>query len=410
MLAKLGYNTTDIGIYELFFFIANVLSFFWTMGLKNGLISYYPALEEAKKSKFFFNLLILLLTFGLIAGLGLYLLEIPIAKILNNGSVNNRHEIQYLGLIILYLIFSGPGNFTEYYYLLKGKNKAIVKYGVVIFAIQLLLIIPAVVFKSEIIHLLQLMVVWAAIKLIWNLYIIFRNEKIALDFGLQRLFLIFSIPLILHMLLGNGMEFVDGFIVNYYFDESIFAKFRFGARELPLVSLLAGALSTAMIPEAVKDLPATLAKIKISTSRLMNSLFPLTIVLILISPFLFPLVYNQEFALSARIFNIYLLVISSRLLMPQVIIFAKHENRFLLFAAAIEFIINISLSLILLEFMGITGIVWATVVAYLVNKLMLYARIRSKYQVLLKDFLETRRYFFWLFIMVISYYISTLYS
>lgn len=404
ILVKSGYSKNEIGIYELFFFLSNVLSFFWMMGLKNALMSYYPSMEAEDQPKLLFNLGLVFFGLALIAGGLLFFFEDYIAYL-----IDKSQHIEYLGYIILYMVLTAPGSLVEFYYLLKEKNNEIIRYGIVIFSLQLLLVIVGVWNGFEIKDLLLLMVFWAGMKFVWFLVQMIQNGNYSLDFNIQRLFLFFSAPLILHMLLGNGMEYVDGFMVNYFYDEGIFAQFRYGARELPLVTILVGALTTAMIPLAVNDMDTSLATVKKKLSKLMYLLFPISIILILLSPILFPIVYSSEYKISAQIFNIYLLVISSRLLMPQVILFAQHNNIMLMISAFIELIANISLSIFLLKKIGITGIAWGTVGAYLINKLILIAYAYWRHKKHIKEYLNIKLYFSWLLLLVISYYISTLY-
>ena len=177
-LTKSGYETSEIGVYELFFFLANVLGFFWNMGLKNALVSYYPKLDKVSKDRLFFNLLHLLILFGFLAAGILFFGEPYIAYLLNPESSISGGEIGNLDLIILYIVLSGPGNFTEYYYLLKERNKAIIQYGTIIFLFQLTLIGFGVAMGFSIRSLLWLVVAWATVKFIWILFLIIKNEKL----------------------------------------------------------------------------------------------------------------------------------------------------------------------------------------------------------------------------------------
>jgi len=406
VLVKAGYSTSEIGLYELFFFLSNFISFFWVMGLNNGLISYFPSLTEENSRTLLFNLGILLIILAVIASLSLIFFRGPIAHLAGIG----EGTLPLLGWIIAYLILSAPGNFTEYYLLLINKPRQIIGYGTALFSLQLMLIILGVLMDFQVKGLVQLMVLWAALKFIYFCIIVMKQGSFHINFKMQWLFLSFSFPLILHMLLGNGMEYVDGFLVNYFFDTSAFAQFRYGARELPLVTVLVGAVSTALIPIAVNDMNTAMRDVKRRMTHLSNILFPVSIVLMLASPFLFTFFYNENYQLSAQIFNIYLLVISSRLLMPQVVIFAKHENRVLVFSALLELIVNVGLSLWFLKWFGILGIAWATVIAYLVNKVILAVYSWQKYNIDLHKYLNMRQYTMWLSLLVISYFISTLYN
>ena len=204
------------------------------------------------------------------------------------------------------------------------------------------------------------------------------------------------LPLSLHMLLGGGMEYIDGFIVTSHFrEENAFAIFRYGARELPIVTILSSALIATLIPLSIENQAFAIQKIKREVNKLSHWLYPLTFILIFISPYLFPLVYNADFAESARIFNIYLLLISSRLLLPQVIIYSKQHNFILVGSAAIEILINLGLSLLLVKEYGLEGIAFATVIAYLVNKLILITYNYFQFGIEPSSYLDIKNYLFY---------------
>jgi O-antigen/teichoic acid export membrane protein len=207
----------------------------------------------------------------------------------------------------------------------------------------------------------------------------------------------FGGPLILATFLSGSAQFVDGFIVTSYFDEGTFAVFRYGARELPLAMLLANALSTAMLPDfAIENqLRLNLQKLKQSVTRLSHFLFPLTAVLLLITHPVFPIIFNPKFAESATIFNIYLLIIISRLLLPQTLLNGLQISKPIMTAALLELIVNVSLSLILVQFFGISGIAYATFIAYLFEKIYLSIEVKRKMNVSLNEYIPLKIYTFY---------------
>ena len=87
----------------------------------------------------------------------------------------------------------------------------------------------------------------------------------------------------------------------------------------------------------------------------MNLFFPLTIMLLLTSPFIYIYGFSPSFFFSAQIFNIYLLLIISRVLFPQTILTGMGKNKYLLVSAIIEIVINVSLSIYLAGRMGLPG-------------------------------------------------------
>ena len=54
-------------------------------------------------------------------------------------------------------------------------------------------------------------------------------------------------PLIISALLGSSAQYIDGILVLNRFDDATFAIFKYGAKEFPMVILLANAFSNSMI-------------------------------------------------------------------------------------------------------------------------------------------------------------------
>ncbi len=103
----------------------------------------------------------------------------------------------------------------------------------------------------------------------------------------------------------------------------------------------------------------------------MHYLFPFTILLMLTSKWLYPIVFNAGFLKSANVFNIYLLLIVSRMVFPQTLLIGMRRTGILLFASATEILIAVILGLILIRPFGINGVAYASVIAFFCEKLIL---------------------------------------
>lgn len=402
LLVKSGLPVEEIAIYEAFIFLGNFMTFFWLMGTKNAMLSFYPNLSEEKKKSFFFNLILLVTFLSSIVAILFFFLQ---DWILTN--LTHFESFDYRFILSAYIIALSIGSIVEYFYLIKKKSIQIVKYGALVFLVQFLVVLVPVYLSYDLIYVFKGLLILAILKSFWMFFLMMKESEFRFDFSLQTSFFWFSIPLMLHMFLGSGMEYIDGFLVTSQFDdEGLFAKFRYGARELPLATILVGALTSAMIPEAVENMDETLKKVRARTSKLSHFLFPVSIILILISPILFPLVYSAEFKLSARIFNIYLLVLSSRILLPQIIIFGKQHNFILVWSALIELAVNIVLSIVFIKYFGILGIAYATVIAYLINKLIMIAYNYKTFNISPKTYLHFPTYIGYMLLLFICYVIS----
>ena len=398
LLAKVFHlSTGEIALYEMLLFLGSFFSFFWTSAGIKSLLSLYPKVGLAS-AELIFNLALLLLLLGIITGSILYFGQNWIVR-----HFTSFQRVDHIGLISLILIASSPAALTEYVYLLEKKESLLITYGLVTYGLQLSILLTALYFQTGVEGIFKGLLLWSIIRLCWFLILLSRTflqskqkkKRLRISLKFQKMLLWLIFPLSLHMLVGGGMEYIDGFIVSGYFDEEgVFAVFRYGAREFPLVLILTSALTATLIPAAVLDQEGTAQNLKAETDRLSLMLYPASMVLMLLSSWLFPLVYNENFAASAPVFNIYLLVISSRILLPQVFIYARQDNYVLVISALAEVALNLVLSLYLVRDYGLEGIAFATVIAYMINKLILIAYTQFQLGVPVTAYVNVRRYLF----------------
>lgn len=370
MLAKSGIPTGDISLYETWLFLGNLVTFFWLGGGQNALISLFPKLEDPREQR-----ALLFQSFVLFNALGLFA-----AGLLALGGdwigprFAHADRIPYLLWLVLFLVANAPSTLIHLFYLLQNRPPEILRYGIVSFGLQLIAVAVPLFAGAGLEGIFTSLVVWAGVKWIWLLVLTIRFGKRQWNGALMKQLIWLMLPLTLHILVGNSVEYTDGLIVaNYFSDERQFALFRFGARELPLTTLLVGGIVTGLIPLVVRDFGAGLTELKHRTARLAHFLFPLSACLMFLSAPVFPMVYNSEFSVSARVFNIYLLILCSRILLPQVLVIGRQHNFMLVISAILETGINVALSLWWVRSWGLQGIAMASVVAFLVNKLNLIA-------------------------------------
>ncbi len=387
IFTKTAITQTEIGEYETFIFIAGAVSFFWLNGLQKALLPLTASNKEIKSH--LFSAFVILQFFSIVAAVFLYLLQPLFSNFLLNGK-----NVPEIWLLLAFIVFGVPANLVEYVYIIKKQNRAIVIYSIVSFSLQLLLVTLPVILGYGISMALKGLALSSGLRYFWLLIILISKNEINFSQSFVKEHLKLGGPLILATFLSGSAQFVDGFIVTSYFDEGTFAIFRYGARELPLAMLLANALSTAMLPDFAKkdQLNLNLQKLKHSVTRLSHFLFPVTAILLLTTHPFFPIIFNPKFAESATIFNIYLLIIISRLLLPQTLLNGLQITKPIMTAALLELIVNVSLSLILVRFFGINGIAYATFVAYLLEKIYLSIEVKRKLNVSLSEYLPIKIY------------------
>ena len=111
----------------------------------------------------------------------------------------------------------------------------------------------------------------------------------------------------------------------------------------------------------------------------------------LVSHWAFPVVFNASFAESSTIFNIYLLLIVSRLLFPQTILIGLQKNRLILGVSFLEIVVNVTLSLWFVQFWGIAGVAFGTVCAYIFEKVVLMVLVRKTCGFRISEYLNVKQ-------------------
>jgi len=134
-----------------------------------------------------------------------------------------------------------------------------------------------------------------------------------------------------------------------------------------------------MIPEINKNRTAAFFQLKQKSLKLIHLIFPISILLMLTSEWWFPKILNADFTESVEIFNVFLLIVISRLVFPQTILLALKETKVILSISLMELFLNILLSVILVQQYGLVGIAIGTVIAYWFEKIAIAAYLQFKH-------------------------------
>ncbi len=369
LLTKSSLTQNDIGHYETFILMSGTLSFFWVNGLMNAFLSIYNKTEN--KNAAITQTAIALLLFSSIIIIILLIFRNSILSLFqfyDNGNI--------FTLFLLYFLFNNVSFIVDYILLAKGNTKYLVILGIYHIVFQTALIsAPAFIYESYDM-VVKGLIIFIAIKFILTIILILRNISFQIDKVLFRLYIVTATPLIIAFFLGGISIYVDGIIVNNFYDKATFAVYQYGAREFPLSLLLANAFSAAMALH-ISNNPQNLDEVRTGSLRLINRLFPVCIILLVVSQWLYPIIFNANFKESYIYFNIYLLLLIPRLVFPHSILIGLGKTRDILFASMVEFLLNIVLSLSLMQLIGLQGIAYGTVIAFIVNKAILARRLKK---------------------------------
>ncbi len=372
--AKLSLPQSTIGQFETFILVSGMVSFFWVSGIINSMLSIYPRKGEEQKKAVLFNTFLSLFFLSVIAGLLLFGFSKSLLAFLDKQSGGNLVQFS-----VIYLLLSNPSFISEYILFLNERKKALVIYGSVTGLLLVVAAVLPVVFNYPIEYSMYGLIAVAFARLAFTIGLLQRYANFKFDFKLQTSSLKLSAPIIFSLFVSGSAEYIDGLIVKAKFNDLFFAVYRYGAKELPVLLIVANTFSTAMIPAIAANLQDGLKELKERSARLMHLFFPLTMVLLLVSPVLYKYVFNENFVYSAIIFNIYLLLVIPRVLFPQTVLTGLQKTKYLLVSALIEIILNVSLSVYLAGKIGLPGIAAGTFIAYTFDKLFLIGVNRFVY-------------------------------
>lgn len=398
----------EVGQFEMFMFIGGFITFFWVTGIIQSLLALYNRnktyrkVGEAadEKSPEIFNAFLLLCFFSLLFFLLGHSLK-------NNFSVFNQSgNVPFINLLLLYVLLSSPVCLIEYIYLLNNRSYRIFQYGAYTFSAQLLLLILPVLLGKDVIWSVYGLLAITGIRWIWLLILLRRYTlmKISYDFMKEHLYL--GIPLIITSLIAGSPQYIDGVIISsVYRDPAIFAQFRFGAKEFPLVLMLANGLSNALLPEfsTRERMKESLEKIKEKSRRLMHILFPAAMLIMLLSRWIYPRMFTPEFQKSADVFLVYSLMIIPRLIFPHTIIIGRKKTHIILIAGIIEVAMNIPLSLWLLQEYNLIGVALSTFIVNIITKFFLAGYVWWKMNIKPSEYIPVKPYLIYFVIISVVF-------
>ena len=381
VFAKTSLTEKEIGDWEYVMFLTGALSFSWVTGFMQSFMTLFKrnrifhspksTFSPTKESPEFFNAFLLLSGFSLFFALFILIINknIPV--------FSNLEPIPYVQWVALYFFLSQPSALIEYIYLLRNKPRYILYYGFITFGLQVVLSCGAIFLGMGIGGAICWGLVFvSAIRFLWLLALLKKYAAFQFSWKFIKDNLYIGYPIVVSCLLTGSSQYVDGLIASIAFDAENFAIFRYGAKELPFVVVMTTALSNALIPEFAtrKNMPALLEEIKAKSLRMMHFLFPLSIVVMLFSKFLFAnVLFRDVFTRSADIFMVYQLMIISRVLFPQTILIGLKKTQFIMRASAITLLVNIPVSFFLVQYYDVVGIALGTMLVHILEKIILVA-------------------------------------
>lgn len=407
VFTKIGLSKEQIGLFEISVFMASVATFFWVTGLIQAFLSIFRknkafgGQEDSNfsKSPEIFNIYVLLIIFSVIV----FFIGLAIQ---NNFSVFGiKGKAPLLNVTLWYIFLSSPACLVEYIYMVQNKSGNTLSYAYITYTLQLASVLVPVLLGYDVVWALRGLVFVSIVRNIWLLTLIYNYAEIKISLPYMKEILILATPLIFSTLISGSAQYIDGLVISTHYSADGFAIFRYGAKELPFVVMLAAGLSSAMLTEfsSKEKVLESLDVLKRKSMRIMHSMYPLTIVMLLFAKPIYRFVFSEEFTRSADVFVVYLLAIVSRLVFPHTILIGLKKNKTILYVSILEVIVNLFLSLWFVKEYGVTGVAVATIGTYFLSKIVLVSYNYFKLGIKPKKYIPLRWYIFYSSVLLILF-------
>lgn len=401
LLAKGPLSITNIGVFESLMFFSGAVSFFWISGILNGLLSKFSRVNSENQGKFIFNISMFIIIMNILLVIVLFF-----ARDFANLFLSSV-AMKYYTLLLTFILFNNPVFLIEYVLLIKEQNISLIVYGFVNFVLQIIVVVVPILLGYDLSISIKGLVLLSISKLFFLGFLLNKFTDKKTDLSIWKEHFHYSMPLILSLLLSGSADYIDGALVSSHFGSESFAIFRYGAKELPLSLLLANSLSLAFVPKLAdkSQFEYGLTQLKKESLKLMHLLFPLSIILLLSSHWLYPYFFRAEFIKSSSIFNIYLILIISRMVFPQTIILALQKTGIIFKIAIIEITVNVIASYLLMLKFGMLGVAWGTIIAFSAEKIFLMIVLYKKQNLPVTKYLAIKEWVLYSLLLIFCYFL-----
>lgn len=366
-----------LGRYQQCWLIINTLVPVLILGAPQGLNYFLPRAEtDSERAIYCWRFYLLVVFAGLIVLFPVLAFPHLLVRLLNN-----THLLPLIQPVALFIFFLLPSYCLESLLIINERPVLLLIVNF-IYAVCFLIIHTIFGLIGSLKTLFFFLVLLALAKtsftlvLTYNIYRTPFDLKRILQFSPFKALLGYTLVLTAIALVDVLTVQIDKYLVIWFYkgQESIFAIYSLGAIEIPMVSIIIGAVSSVVMPEfshllRKQDFGQTLLLLRTMVERLNLLLSPMFLYLLFSGFVLIPFLFGEQYRPTVIVFSIYLFLIPLRIFLNHPLLIAGGLQRFALYGRIIDLITNISLGLLLLPIIGYFGPAVSTVIATYVHKL-----------------------------------------
>lgn len=403
ILAHSSWSKVAIGEYEMLMYVAYVFTFFWVTSLIQGALSLYHQLSTDEQARFLVHVGLVFMALGLAAATICFAAPVGILQFLIE-----QPSLPYLSLFGWFVWTNAAASVQEYAYLLADRPIALLIYGILSATLQLLVVGVPVYLGLDISVCIWGLVALGTVKWAWWLIYLLRFGSWEWQTNLLPRWWNIAWPLSIYALIGAMAAALGPWLVGQLTGGSAeqFAIYRYGARELPVLMALVGALGNAVIPKLAQNWVEGSTLLRQEIRRLSHFLFPLSICLLATAPWWFVWVFDEKFSDSVILFQTFLLTTPIHLIFARTLLVAKGDTRIIPYFAVISVLIHLSLGWYLGHKWGLVGIVWGSIWAMLVEKIILLLYVHHKHGIVWSSYTDLRWWWTYTLLLFTTYLLA----
>ncbi len=391
----------DYGSYRQIMLIYYTFSPILVLGIPKSIYYFFPRLIEEKRRTFVFQSIYILIILGVIVLLILYFLAGEIASYFNNSRLTPLIKI-----ICFSFIFGLPLQcFNPIMFCLNLHKKSVFTNIFYVLLTTLSIILPVllgynldVIFCSLILSLI--------IQFLYFVFLINKNivGKFRIEKQLIKDQFKYGLPVGFSEISGIINRQLDKFFISFYYLPQQFAIYSIGARELPFVNLITYSISNVIQPRLV-ELHHQGRKsdfIRLwheSTRKTALVIFPIFVFFFIMAEEFIVLLFTDSYIESVIFLKVYLFVLIFRISAYGPVLLAMGYPKIVFMASILGLLFNIVFNYAFINFFGMIGPAYATVMINLFLFFYLLVNIKIKLDINFKEVLPWNKI---LQIMIVS--------
>jgi len=399
----------DYGSYLQVMLIATTAIYFSLMGIPSSIYYFYQRVNN--KKEFIRRTILMIHALAILSVTFIVLISDKLAVLLNNPKLTD-----VVFVFVLFILFQIPIKLFEPLMISTNNVMGFVKVNLFFNILFFFSVAIPLLLMDEIIYVYYSMIGFFALQYTVISISIAReyidlSDKESIHNGSESCSLIsqlkYSLPIGASGAIAELGRIVDKLIVSNYFSPSELAIYARGAMEIPMLSVIINSLGNILMPKFVKsykdaDINNILMYWHRSTVLIAIVVYPLMVLMIVIGDILIPMLFTEKFNDSIIIFQIYTCTLIFRITTYDSIVRAIGKTNILLKITAISLLLNILLTIVMIENFGIIGAPIATFITILVVRLEMLRVIKGLLKISFLDVFPWFKLFKILLISLIS--------